>query len=68
MVATLGLAVGEADRRRVCPWVRGNVILGLEDRDDRRMQRHIVSICQIELFVFVVDAAECRRNLPVDKS
>ena len=32
------------------------------------MQRHVVTICQMETFTFSVDAAECRRSSAVDKS
>ena len=68
MVATLGPAVGMADRRRICTWFGGNVIAGPEDGGDRPMRRHIVTICQTELFTFLADAAECRRSSAVDKS
>ena len=67
MVAMLELAVGQVDRRRMCTYVGGNVA-GLEDRGDRRMQRHVMIICQIELEALSVDAAECRRSSGVDKS
>ena len=68
MVAMLELAVGQVDRRRMCTCVRGNVVAGLEDRDDKRMQRHVMIICQIELEALSVDAAKCRRSSGVDKS
>ena len=68
MVAMLEIAVGQVDRRRMCTCVGGNVVAGLEDRGDRRMQRHVMIICQIELKELSVDAAECRRSSGVDKS
>ena len=68
MVAMLELAVGQVDRRRMCTFVGGNVVAGLEDRGDRRMQRHVMIICQMELEALSVDAAECRRSSGVDKS
>ena len=53
MEAMLGLAVGEADRRRIRRCVGGNVVAGRDNRGDRRMQRHVVTICPIELFCVV---------------
>lgn len=55
MVAMLALAVGKAERRRICTWVRGSVIPSLEGGGDRRRQRHTETICQIKLSAFVVD-------------
>ena len=68
MVAMLELGVGQLDPRRMCTCAGGNVIAGLEDRRDRRMQRHVMIICQMELNALSVDAAECRRSSGVDKS
>ena len=63
MVAMLGLAVGKVDRGRVCTRVRGLAIAGHEDRGDKRLQRHTLIICQIELFVLLVDGCRiCGRS------
>ena len=63
MVATLGMAVGEVDKCRICKYVGRRRGTGTEDKDDRRMQRHVVTICQIELFASSVEAAKCRMSL-----
>ena len=68
MVAMLELAVGKVDRRRMCTCLGRDVVAGLEDRGDRRMQRHVMIICPTELKALSVDAAECRRSSGVDKS
>ena len=69
MVAMLELAVGELDRRRMCTLcLEKNVVAGLKDRGDWRMQRRVMTICQTELEALSVDAAECRRSSGVDKS
>ena len=53
MVATLGLAVGQAERRRKWRRVGGSVVAGLGGKGNGRMQRHVMTICQIELSTFV---------------
>ena len=64
MVATSRVAVGAPDRRRICRYVGGSTVAGLDKRADGRIERHVVSICQIEVFAFLVIgvAAECRRS------
>ena len=65
MVATLALAGGKADRRRMRTWIGGSVIAGLGDSGDRQKRRHIVTICWVELLTLLVGAAECRRSSAV---
>lgn len=68
MVAMLGVGVGKADRRRIWTFVGGSVAVGVENRGNGRRRRHVVTICQIEPFALLVDAAECRRSQASDKS
>lgn len=53
MVATLGLAVGQAERGRNWRRVGGSVVAGLGGKGKGRMQRHFMTICQIELSTVV---------------
>ena len=68
MVAMLELAEEQVDRRRMCLCVGRNVVAGLEDRGDRRMQRHVMIICPMEQEVPSAYSAKCRRSSGFDKS
>lgn len=65
MVAMLGMVVGQVDKSRIRTCVGGSGFASLEDRGKRRVQRHSVTICRMELLALLVDAAECGRSCTI---